>query len=255
MATRNFIQQGKAFGSVGATVTVTMDGLQVYSGPVPTDDTPLPPMPPGDDPALEATLFSWTLPAEFVGPIAVSISVEGSPVILDDTLADWTLGTDLTAPAEFGRQVISGTAVGDPFSDVSIDGEAQVRSVDPSGQWTWVVPAGSTFTATLNVIASPFSNYPQWDAATVYPSPSNVIYNNACYAAFSGAAAGLVPPDNPKWWAPLPVEVWDIDNSYDIWTRVVTALIGGQVYHAIQNVPPGIALTDTNYWSDQIITD
>jgi hypothetical protein len=45
MTTRNFIQYGQAFGAATASITATIDGTVVFSGPVSTLDTPFPSLP------------------------------------------------------------------------------------------------------------------------------------------------------------------------------------------------------------------
>lgn len=242
MATRNFIQQGLAYGATPASVTVSFDGVQIYSGPVPTVDQPTPPMPGSD---IEDTAYTWTLPAEFNGPINVVLQVSGSTFILADTLTDRIYITDPTLlnTVPFG-QTIDGVFFYDPFTNVQINGISMTRDSNAPGQWYWKIEPGQTFSATLNIPVG--ITYPDWDPAQSYPTMSNVVYQNHCYSDGETAAApGLVPSSNPETWFTLPVPLWDINNSYPIYARV-QAPSGG--YMALQAVPAGVPITDTTYW-------
>lgn len=243
MATRNFIQQGLAFGSTTASVTVTLDGVEIYSGPVPTVDQPLPP---GPGPDIEDTAYTWTLPADFVGSKTLTVQVSGSPFLLAGTLAD---RTELANTARFDPlnhfQEISGQTVSDPFSNVVIDGTPMSRDPTLGGQWYWVVQPGQTLTATLNIPAG--INYPDWDPLQSYPPVSNVVYQSVCYNnGISTASPGVVPSENPEIWFTIPIPVWDINGTYTIWSRVKNS--ENMIYMAIQNVPAGTDLLNTSYW-------
>lgn len=241
MTTRNFIQQGLAYGSTPTSITVAFDGVQIYSGPVPTVDQPLPG--PGTD--IEDTAYTWTLPAEFDGPINVVLQVSGSTFVLADTMAN---RVTVNSPAFFDTvpffQTIDGLVVDEPFTNVQINGIAESRTNPPDGQWYWKIAPGQTFSATLNIPVG--VTYPDWDPAQSYPVQSNVVYQNNCYSNGDTAAApGLVPSSNPETWFVLPVPQWNINDSYPIYARV-RAPSGG--YMALQAVPAGVPITDTTYW-------
>jgi len=155
MTTRNFIQCGQAYGSVPASITATIDGTVVFSGPISTLDTPVPIQP---DPSVDVlpTIFTWTNTVAFSGTQSYSITVSGSPLLLSFTGADHCVSNNV---AEFGTIYVydaDGVTVADPLANVAIDDVAQTRGPDNtelSGQWQWLIPAGSTLTATLNVNA------------------------------------------------------------------------------------------------------
>jgi hypothetical protein len=155
MTTRNFIQCGQAYGSTPASITATIDGTVVFSGPISTLDTPVPIRP---DPSVDVlpTIFTWTNTVAFSGTQSYSITVSGSPLLLSFTGADHCIPNNV---ADFGVVYVyddNGVMVADPFTDVAIDGVAMQRGPDNaelSGQWQWLIPAGYTFTATLNVNA------------------------------------------------------------------------------------------------------
>jgi hypothetical protein len=155
MTTRNFIQYGQAYGSTPASITATIDGTVVFSGPVTTVDLPLPGR--GNTSVSDLpTLFTWTNTVEFVGAQSFSIAVTGCQLVLDCTAADNTAANSISEFCSFYKQTIGNVTVYDPFTNVTIDGMAMQRGPNNdelSGQWQWLIPAGSTFTATLNVDA------------------------------------------------------------------------------------------------------
>jgi len=154
MTTRTFKQYGQAYGSVPASITATIDGTVVFSGPIPTIDTPIP-----FDPLIfidRPTLFTWTNTVEFSGTQSYSITVTGSPLLLVHTLADHCRADDALEFNSFYSRVSEGIVITDPFTNVTIDGVLQQRGPNNSdlpGQWYWLIPADSTFTATLNINA------------------------------------------------------------------------------------------------------
>ena len=155
MTTRTFKQCGQAYGSTPASITATINGTEVFSGPVPTVDQPLPTLPELSANVSLPTLFTWTNTVDFAGTQSFSIAVTGSQLLLDFTGADYC-GNRKEEFKNFYRYEIGGVIVADPLTNVAIDGLAMQRGPDNSqfsGQWQWVIPAGSTFTATLNVSA------------------------------------------------------------------------------------------------------
>lgn len=245
MATRNFIQQGLAYGTTIASIVVTVDGKEIYSGPAPTTDQPLPPMP-GTD--IEDIVVEWSLPADFSGPLPITLQVTGSDFVLADSLGDRTNPANTAAFSQLVySQTTNSVTVNDPFTDVTIDGVAQVRDSGLSGQWYWVIHPGQTFTGNLNITAG--INYPDWTAETNYPAHSPVVYQNQCWANGQNASpAGTVPGSSPEIWFSLPVPSWNTENTYPVYSRVAQSRT---VYMAIQNVPAGVDITNTQYWEYQ----
>jgi len=155
MTTRNFIQCGQAYGSTTSSITATIDGTVVFSGPVSTVNTPVPNRP---DAATDPvpTIFTWTNTVAFAGTQSYSIAVTGSPLLLSFTGADYCIANNTAQFGTFYTYEIGGVTVADPLTNVAIDGVAMQRGPDNStlsGQWQWLIPAGSTLTATLNVNA------------------------------------------------------------------------------------------------------
>lgn len=146
MIMRTFKQLGQAYGITPCTITASIDGNQVYSGTVPTVDEPIPSLP-NSDLSIGQDLFTWQNPLEFAGTQTMTITVQGSPLMLTDTMANY-LGA-ATANGKF-LPVLLGT---DPMSNVTIDGVAMDRAAEPVGQWYWYIPVNSTFEATVTITA------------------------------------------------------------------------------------------------------
>jgi len=154
MTTRNFIQCGQAYGSITASITATIDGTVVFSGPISTVNTPVPTRP--NISLTLPTLFTWTNTVAFAGTQSYSVAVSGSPLLLDFTGADHCVANNVAEFLGFYTYETGGVLVVDPLTNVVIDGVAMQRGPDNAafgGQWQWLIPAGSTLTATLNVNA------------------------------------------------------------------------------------------------------
>lgn len=244
MATRNFIQQGQAYGSTTAQIVVFLDGAQIYAGDAPTVNSPLPPQP---GTAISTNLFTWDLPADFQGTKNIMIQVANSPLVLADTFANRTLAINTAAYQSWNFvQTIDGNQVDDPFTSVSINGQARTRDGALTGQWYWTVPAGQTFQATLNINAG--INYPDWSASTTYPANSFVVYNTVIYTNGDySTPAGAIPAEPSEFWFTLPVAQWDVNSTYAAFSRVQTG-DPLKAYMALQNVPAGTAITNATYW-------
>ena len=154
MTTRTFKQFGQGYGATPAVVTTSIGGTVVFSGNVPTVDSPMPSFP-----NLEVTgteLYTWTNTVDFAGTQSFSMTVQNSTVLLTESFANYCNANDSAQFGLFYTYEVGNTLVADPFTDVAIDGISLQKSMDYSeynGQWYWTIPAGSTFTATLNVSA------------------------------------------------------------------------------------------------------
>jgi hypothetical protein len=157
MTTRTFKQHAKGFGAATTNITVVLDGQEIFSGPVATENAPLPALP---DPSvvIDNVIFTWENDTTFSGQSILEISVSESPLLLADTVANY-----LTDAPEFADQYTGFYSyqddeimVTDPFINEQIDGIPVSRNDDPtlSGQWWWVIMPGSTFTCTVNISAS-----------------------------------------------------------------------------------------------------
>lgn len=154
MTTRTFKQLGQSYGSTPAIITATINGTVVFSGEITSIDIPLPILP--DLSVIGTELFTWTNTVDFSGTQPFSISVANSPLLLTDTRADYCVANNVSQFQSFYSYIQDGINISDPFSNTAIDGVAVQRGPDSTnllGQWYWIIPAGSTFTATLNVNA------------------------------------------------------------------------------------------------------
>jgi hypothetical protein len=149
---RIFKQLGQGYGPSAVSITAQIDGNTVFSGSVPTIDSPVPGVVPGV--TLGNECFNWVEPvANFSGSRSFSVSVSGGGSFqLNDTFAQ----NDVANANSYGwiyTQNIGNTIYSDPLTNVMIDGIALSRADDPSltGQNGWNIPFGSVFTATLNV--------------------------------------------------------------------------------------------------------
>jgi hypothetical protein len=151
MTDRTFKQYALAFGSTPAQAVCQIDGNTVYSGPVTTLDESLPELP-NLAYSIDTVAWSWQANAEFSGSQEISITVTGSPLLLADTFANNPFGNAANFLPFYSTEQ-SGVTFYDPFTNEAIDGVVQSGPYDPAlpGQWWWVIPAGSTFTATMHV--------------------------------------------------------------------------------------------------------
>jgi hypothetical protein len=174
MTIRNFTQCGQAYGSTTASITATVDGTVVFSGPVSTLDQPVPVRPDPEANVITSEIFTWTNTVDFAGTQSYSIAVTGSPLLLGFTGADHVVANNVAEFLNFYSFETYGVTVSDPLSNVAIDGVAYQRGFDNSelqGQWQWLIPAGSTFTATLNVNAGVEPTPPEEPTAPEEPTP------------------------------------------------------------------------------------
>ena len=163
MTTRTFKQQGQAYGSSPASIVATINGTVVYSGTVNTIDEPIPTFP-NLDINPNAELFTWEQDVTSSDSSTLELTVTGAPLLLTQSLANYTgkanvdnPGTTISSgPTEFlsfYNTSIGNVVYSDPFSNVEIDGVPQERDNSMTGQWYWLIPVGSTFTAVINTLA------------------------------------------------------------------------------------------------------
>lgn len=164
MTTRTFIQKATAYGSSTASIVAVVDGVTVYSGSVETLNQPFPSLPDTEN-SYGANAFTWTNDVAFAGTQTLSIAVTGSDLLLTDSVANYIGIDDPANPGNtisgganvyggFYNETIANVVYSDPFTNVTIDGVAQSTDRgDLVGQWYWTIPAGSTFTATINIQA------------------------------------------------------------------------------------------------------
>lgn len=154
MTTRQFYQEAQAYGPIPATVVVTLDNAVIYDGSIAALDQPPPSMPsPG---FVLPVAYSWEGTCEFSGALPMTITVQGAEIYLGNTVAQtWDPIGNIWIISDFFTQTIDGQIVNDCFTNVEINGVPQTRLATPDGQWWWLIPAGSQFSATINIQSCP----------------------------------------------------------------------------------------------------
>jgi hypothetical protein len=149
---RTFTQTGQAYGSVPCSITAKIDNVVVFSGPVATENTPIPFLP-NVELDVGVDIFSWQKPIDFSGTCELEIAVTGSTLLITDTGADYVNALDPTEIGPFYQVTIDGVVYTDPFTNEKINGNTVPGPYNPElpGQWYWKVDPGSTFTATVNI--------------------------------------------------------------------------------------------------------
>jgi len=89
MSNRTVNIKGLAYGETDAAITVTLDGVTVFSGTVPTQAHPVPSLPDPDLNSQVANLCSFAIPMDFVGNKSMSYSVTNGTVIFANHTANW----------------------------------------------------------------------------------------------------------------------------------------------------------------------
>ncbi|NDA63424.1 MAG: hypothetical protein EBX50_15500, partial [Chitinophagia bacterium] len=141
---------GKGVGSTEVTITVTVDGIEVYNGPVSTQNGPI-----VNPPDPSTVLFSWQEDIAFEGTRALSITVNSGDMLLKtyskaNYCADDTgpLGPDVFYWLPDGPETVSV----DPTSNWQMNGSPVSKPPDPSGgELWWNVSVGSTFSYNLRM--------------------------------------------------------------------------------------------------------
>jgi hypothetical protein len=154
---------GVAYGSSPTSITATWSGNQIFSGTVPTQNTPAPtPTTPLTD-VTPGVLFTFEIPMDATGNFSMTTSVENNTVLLGDIMANYgnlanTAGNVITyiSSGSNGFVGISSYVANDERSEVSINGITQSipdPKTDPGGTWWFIVPASSTLSCQVSVQA------------------------------------------------------------------------------------------------------
>jgi hypothetical protein len=165
MTTRTIKMLGLAYGSSPAEIAVTLDGASVYTGTVATIDSFAPSLPNLEVASSTVEFCTFEIPMDFEGIKPMTCEVISGTVIFAQIDANYCVIANTnpvigTGPDKFGR--VDGS--GDARSNVSIDGVSQPINHTESlgGDWWFIVPAGSTMTYDLDVVAG---------TANVAPAP------------------------------------------------------------------------------------
>ena len=162
MTSRTFKQYGQGYGPSSVNVTVKLDSQTVFSGPVETIDQPV------EWKTQGIEVYTFSIPdLTFEGSLPLEISVTGGDFFLASTNANYckiVLQKDgkpeiySSGPNGFQLfyfQEANGIIYSDPLTNEMINGVPQEGPPNPeyTGQWGWIIPNGSTFTADLNILA------------------------------------------------------------------------------------------------------
>jgi len=177
MANRTVQIIGYGFGNTPASITATVNGSQVFSGPVDTVNDPIPPMP--IDPALAnsgTALFTFEIPMNYSGALPMTVEVGNSPVVFAQIDANYAnvANTSNTGNSNVTTFTSSGpdgflsiyrpwpiVIPAEPRSNTVVNGvpvtitQADRDQSDPPilGTWWWTINPGSTFSCDINVTA------------------------------------------------------------------------------------------------------
>ena len=90
MATRTVQILGFAYGSSPASVTATVNGVEVFDGTVPTDDQPVPSLPDLELTPLQQVLFTFEIDRNFSGTVPMTCTVNNGTVVFGSILANYS---------------------------------------------------------------------------------------------------------------------------------------------------------------------
>lgn len=264
MINRTFTQLGRGYSTVPVEIIARINDITVYEGEVDTVDQPA-----VASECVAKPLFTWHRPVEQTNIMRVEIRVFFGELILHDTKANhvWCAEIDgslhtghppwpggeqyFAAPNQF--QISPSTCARDPFSNVKIDGIARDKNYTDYmlsrpmiGQWRWVIPDGSVWTAemetNLAVHAAP------WDPARSYLPRQFVSWNGCVYDTWTQVPAGT-PPGDAYYWFPVPVQPWRSDLNYSKYQRCWHQR---QSWVALDTIPqgnePGVSESWENEW-------
>ena len=160
MTIRTFKQRGQAHGSSPVTIAAKINGVEVFNGVVPTLNTAY--QLTGFDQEVDCLslgdeLFSWTDDTTFSGTKTLEISVSNGYLVLMNTTANYpTLGVE-NAETQWSfahYSIVDNVLYTNPWSNMTIGGQAQNPNLEITGQTYWLIPPGSVMTCTANITAS-----------------------------------------------------------------------------------------------------
>jgi len=154
MTTRTFKQYGYGISTTDqpVTITVTLDGQEIFNGAIPSDI----------ESSADSELFTWEMPLDFAGTQLYELTVQNGSLHLGRTQCNYSVN-DYNAPEDFGYCCIvqqNDNNFNECFSGVVVDGVQTDRVWEPLppvpdrvnfglGQWHWTIH--ETFSATLTV--------------------------------------------------------------------------------------------------------
>jgi hypothetical protein len=144
-------------------------------------------------------LFSWTADVNFAGVFKLEITLTGSPLLLTTTDANCVNPEDPTQRGMFYNIDVDGIVLSDPLSNEKINGVAQIINNRDTltGQWYWLIPANSTFTA--DVTTQPGIYIPEWSSDQTYNALDPVRYQGKIYRAKISVPVNTLPTNSQYW--------------------------------------------------------
>jgi hypothetical protein len=157
---------GYGVGSSTATINVSVEGTEIFSGAVTTSTQELPALPDLSIVDNTVELCSFEIPIDFSGQKAMSCEVTNGTVIFAQIEAnyckipnpifsssEWAVLSNVGSTNGSGSTGFSNIYYGESRSEIQINGVTQpiVHSEEYTGTFWWIVPAGSTLSYNLNV--------------------------------------------------------------------------------------------------------
>jgi hypothetical protein len=156
MTTRTVKMFGLAYGTTPAEIAVTLDGVSVYTGTVTTADEPVPSLPNLEIANTTVEFCNFEIPMDANGTIPMTCTVLSGTAIFAQIQANYCVIANTDPVIGTGPDIFNNIdGVGDARSNVFIDGDAQPinHTEEFGGTWWFTVPADSTLTYDLDVIA------------------------------------------------------------------------------------------------------
>jgi hypothetical protein len=154
MTTRTVKMYGLAYGET-VDVNITFDGVTVYSGTVPSTNTPVPTLPNILLVNTTEEFCNFEIPMEFEGTKPMTCSVTSGVMVFAQITANYGVIYSDPIYSEGANVFLPIGRRSDARSNVFIDGVAQPVNRDEifNGTWWFTVAEGSTLTYDLNIAA------------------------------------------------------------------------------------------------------
>jgi hypothetical protein len=169
MTTRTVKMFGLAYGSAPAEISVTLDGTNIYSGTVTTQDTLVPALPNFDLSDTTVEFCNFEIPMDFEGTKPMICTVTSGTVIFAQIAANYCAIANSDPVVGTGPDVFTQiNSAGDARSNVFINSVAQpINHEEFGGAWWFIVSAGSTLAYDLDVVAGTANVAPPTEPAPV----------------------------------------------------------------------------------------
>lgn len=156
MTTRTVKMFGLAYGSSPAEISVTLDGVSVYTGTVSTVNAPVPFLPNLELANTIVEFCNFEIPMDTIGTKPMTCTVTNGTVIFADISANYCVIANTDPVIGTGPDVFNNIdGSGDARSNVLLDGVEQPinHTEEFSGTWWFVVNTGSTLSYNLDIQA------------------------------------------------------------------------------------------------------